>query len=108
MAGQVYDADTYWHRRERFFRKVVGHALPEKFYRERNALEKEWLKAASNANLAQWEELSRQAARQEEAFYQKWKQADVGSAQGSWGYQRYWAKKTEALRTSERTVINGD
>ncbi len=107
-AGQAPQADAYWRAREGFVRKAMGHRLPTEFYRQRDALEAEWLEAARQASLTQLAAVSEKAARQEQAFYDHWSQVHFGPMEGSAGFRRYWRKKTEALKTPARPVVEAD
>lgn len=93
---------AYWLERENFARRAVGHRLPEEFYRERDLLEQSWmLEEPTPAR-------SVRARAQEAAFYEKWRDADLGPSAGSGRYQRYWNRKNAALRTPARPVISGE
>lgn len=106
-AGHAAEAEAYWRRREAFYRRAVGRQLPAEFYTGRDALESEWLRTAQGAGAEGLAALSQQAAKQAEAFYQKWEQAPTGPLQGKRGYLRYWQKKTVALEVPDRPTVAG-
>lgn len=75
-AGSVEAAAAYWRQREEFHRRAVGHILPDAFYGERDKLERSWYQAAADGE--SFAALSRRAAEEERAFYEKWSAADLG------------------------------
>jgi hypothetical protein len=96
-AGPVNGGGAYWKWREAFHRRLIGLTLPSLYYEERNALESEWLAAAVDLRPAAMENLSRQAAEEEEGFFLRWQNKLPSLRQGAKRFLRYWEQKTSEL-----------
>ncbi|HWQ58751.1 MAG TPA: C69 family dipeptidase [Clostridia bacterium] len=90
-------AKGYWLARERFFRSLIGKALPAEYYEERDALENGWLAEAEGADLPAMRELSLRACIEEEAFYDKWRGVRLADGAPRASYMEYWRRKNAAL-----------
>jgi hypothetical protein len=105
------DACSYWLEQERFRRAVIGRVLPDEYYAQRDALEREWMDASRNATPDSLNRLSEQAVAQEKDFYAQWASllsGDRTGKQGSGRFLSYWKKKTSQLNTPVHPAIPGD
>lgn len=98
FAGEDPSAERYWFAREAFHRKAIGRALPKEFYAERDLLESEWRAEADDSSDESLSALTRRAAAEEKAFYERWtSQLDSFPISGKRGFHRYWQRKNAAL-----------
>lgn len=93
-------AKAYWLKQEYFRRKLIGNKLPDSFYRERDALEQQWLQgvAAANMDAGRMLEISRKAQRQEQEFYSRYENQISKGTHSSIRFKRYWKEKNKALQ----------
>ena len=89
-------AARYWRESERFRRALIGKAVPAEFYAERDALEKSWMAAVSQA-AASMDELLIRALIEEAAFYGKYDPKNFEDVPVKKAFAKNWAKKNEAL-----------
>ena len=89
-------AARYWREAERFRRALIGKAVPEEFYAERDALEKSWLAAVSQ-DAASMDELLIRALIEEAAFFGKYDPKKFDDVPVKKAFAKNWAKKNEAL-----------
>ena len=89
--------ERYWRAQEQFRRKLVGKHVPAEYQVERIALEQAWLAAAKAASDADMPALSREAASQERAFFEKWDEYAFMDAAPTWAFRQRWAKKNSAF-----------
>ena len=82
---------TYWLEAETFNRNLLGHKLPDSYYAERDALEKEILSAHPL-----------DAFEKETEFLNKWKNASLEKEHSSSLFQKNWKKKNEIFERIKR------
>lgn len=84
----------YWYAQEAFRRSLLGRVVPQDYYDERDALEKEWFLAAAQGA----DGLTELCFEQERDFYERWKNRKLDSAKPSPAFSFRWEKKTAVLR----------
>ena len=92
---------NYWLEAERFNRSLIGHKLPDEYYRERDLIETELIHRSRMIDSNQMKELSRFAFDQETAFVEKWKQTELEVGETSALFRKNWAKKNAAFKQKE-------
>ena len=91
------NAKKYWYEQERFRRGLIGKAVPQEFFAERDSIESQWIKRADEASGADFEALSAECAAEEKSFYDKWSAYSFEEVKTSAGFRNRWAQKTEVL-----------
>ena len=98
FAGGDLSGERYWFAREAFHRKAIGRALPKEFYAERDLLESEWRAEADDSSEESLSELTRRAAAEEKAFYERWTSRLTSlPVSETRRFHRYWQGKNAAL-----------
>ena len=98
-----YENDTggeyYWRRSESFRRALIGKALPEDYYAQRDELQNEWIAAADECADSDFTELSGRCVEQEREFFAKWGGYDFPDVICPPGFKKRWAEKNKTFET---------
>lgn len=97
-------AELYWREQERFRRSLLGRKLPDEFYRQRDALEQSWFAAAAGCADADFPELSRKCAVDEQAFYDSWRGYEFERARTPLGFKSRWEKKNKIFLAESENI----
>ncbi len=91
--------EQYWRSMELIRRGFLGKELPEQFFAERDALEREWLRQAQlQTEPGAFEALAKEAHRAEAEFYERWSKADLKTVVAPYNFRKRWGKKTNVLK----------
>ena len=90
----------YWLQAEAFHRLAIGKKLPREFYAQKEELQQEWFSLAEGLDDAQLPELSRKAARDESAFFGRWRGALLSSRKGGRLFLGAWKKRDLLINAS--------
>ncbi len=92
------EARAYWLQAEAFRRSLLGKALPQEFYAERDQIQHTWTIEARRTSDAEFPAFSACCLAQEQAFYEKWSKAELPPAPSvSSGFLKRWQKKNAVL-----------
>lgn len=92
------NAKKYWYAAETFRRELLGKKLPEEYYRERDALEDQWLAEAGQTERKSFSVLSAKCRDEETEFFRKWSKCPLEEVPAGKGFTDRWAAKTEVMK----------
>ena len=90
---------AYWLEAEIFRRSLLGKKVPDAFYAQRDAIQNRWLEKAASVSVEDFSAFSRECLREEQAFYDEWKNYPFETETCRPGFTGRWEKKNQALST---------
>ncbi|MBR2156409.1 MAG: hypothetical protein IJ941_05720, partial [Clostridia bacterium] len=94
----------YWREQERFRRSLLGKKLPDEFYAQRDALEQSWFASAAGCADADFPELSRKCAVDEQSFYDSWRGYEFENVRTALGFKSRWEKKNRVFLEESENI----
>ena len=90
-------SEEYWRSGEKFRRSLLGKSLPAEYYEELSEIQNRWIALADTCDKADFNELTRNCAEEEKAFFAKWGAYTFPAASCGPVFHRNWKKKNAAF-----------
>jgi len=90
--------EAYWREAEQFHRSFLGHKVPQDYYKERDAIEKELLQLSKDTTPEHLADVSKLALEKEQQFHDKWKQQKPEKYRTSIVFKKNWEKKNREFQ----------
>ena len=90
--------EAYWREAEQFHRSFLGHKVPQDYYKERDAIEKELLQLSKDTTPEYLADVSKLALEKEQQFHDKWKKQKPEKYRTSIVFKKNWEKKNREFQ----------